>query len=220
MSIIISLKKVKKQIGKEEILKDITLEIKKGEFVSIVGVSGSGKSSLLYIMGFLDKPSTGEVFFEGKKINYRNEEELSTIRNLKMGFIFQFHYLLPEFSALENVMAPMLKKGIPIPEAIVKSRKILKKVGLEGKEHRKPYQLSGGEQQRVAVARALANDPSVILADEPTGNLDSRNTEEVMNIFESINREGRTIIMVTHELYLAKRARRILRMKDGRVEEL
>ncbi len=214
---LIYLKDVSKRIDGEEILRDVSLSVEKGEFVSVVGASGSGKSSLLYIMGLLDRPTTGEVFFEGVKVNYDDEERLSRLRNGRIGFIFQFHYLLPEFTALENVMIPMLKRGVSRREAEERAAELLGSMGLGGKEKRKPYQLSGGEQQRVAVARALANDPAVILADEPTGNLDSRNTEVVMEIFERLNEEGRTIVMVTHEQALARRTRRVVEMRDGRV---
>ncbi len=214
---LIYLKDVSKRIDGEEILRDVSLSVEKGEFVSVVGASGSGKSSLLYIMGLLDRPTTGEVFFEGVKVNYDDEEHLSRLRNRRIGFIFQFHYLLPEFTALENVMIPMLKRGVSRREAEERAAELLRSMGLGGKEKRKPYQLSGGEQQRVAVARALANDPAVILADEPTGNLDSRNTEVVMEIFERLNEEGRTIVMVTHEQALARRTRRVVEMRDGRV---
>ncbi len=219
---LISLRKVSKRIGSEEVLKDINLEVKRGEFLSITGASGSGKSSLLYIMGLLDKPSEGEVLFENSKINFSDEREISRIRNRKVGFVFQFHYLLPEFSALENVALPMLKGGVGKREAFERARELLEKVGLGGKEGRRPYQLSGGEQQRVSIARALANEPSVILADEPTGNLDSKNTEVVMEIFMKLNSEGRTVVMVTHEENLARRAHRRIELKDGRIfhEEL
>ena len=214
---LVSLRKVSKSIDGERILKDISLDIFRGEFVSVVGASGSGKSSLLYILGLIDSPTEGKVFFEGEEVRFTEERRLSRIRNRKLGFVFQFHYLLPEFSTLENVMVPMLKAGTGGKSARERASELLKRVGLTGKENRKPYQLSGGEQQRVAIARALANDPLLILADEPTGNLDSRNTEVVMDIFMELHREGRTIVMVTHEDYLAKRAQRILHMKDGRL---
>lgn len=219
---LLSLVNVHKSIDGEDILKGISLEVLRGEFLSIVGASGSGKSSLLYIMGLLDRPTSGEVIFEGERIDFSKEERISRIRNRKLGFVFQFHYLLPEFTALENVMVPMLKAGVLKKEARERARELLSKVGLSGKEGRKPYQLSGGEQQRVAIARALANDPILLLADEPTGNLDSKNTEIVMEIFEKLNEEGSTIVMVTHERYLAERTERIVHLKDGRVvdEEL
>ena len=208
---------IKKKIGDYEILKGVSLEVKKGEFLSIVGASGSGKSSLLYILGLLDKPTEGKVFLEGEEIDFGNEKRLSFLRNNKLGFIFQFHYLIPELSALENVMTPMLKRGVNFEEARERAFSVLKRLGLGGKESRKPYQLSGGEQQRVAIARAIANEPAIILADEPTGNLDSLNTRRVMEIFKELNQEGITILMVTHERELAEETDRIVEMKDGRI---
>ncbi|WP_461829234.1 ABC transporter ATP-binding protein [Aquifex sp.] len=208
---------IKKRIGDYEILKGVSLEVRKGEFLSIVGASGSGKSSLLYILGLLDKPTEGRVFLEGEEIDFGNEKRLSFLRNNKLGFIFQFHYLIPELSALENVMTPMLKKGVSFEEAKERAFRVLKRLGLGGKENRKPYQLSGGEQQRVAIARAIANEPAIILADEPTGNLDSLNTRRVMEIFKELNQEGITIIMVTHERELAEETDRIVEIRDGRV---
>ena len=213
----IELRGVKKVIGQEEILKGIDIEIKKGEFVAIIGASGSGKSSILYIMGLLDRPTEGEVFFEGERIDFSEEEKISKIRNQKIGFVFQFHYLLPEFSLLENVMIPAIRLGMRREEARERAYELLKRLGLAGKENRKIYQISGGEMQRVAIARALINKPLVILADEPTGNLDSKNTQAVMDIFKDINSEGTTIVMVTHELELAKQAHRIVEMRDGRI---
>ncbi len=206
---------VKKTVGQEHILKGIDLEIKEGEFVAIIGASGSGKSSLLYIMGLLDKPTEGDVYFEGTRVDFSKERMLSHIRNRELGFVFQFHYLLPEFNLLENVMLPAIKLGIRRDEAQERAYELLKKLGLGGKEKRRIYQISGGEMQRTAIARALINNPKVILADEPTGNLDSKNTQVVMEIFEGINKEGTTIVMVTHEMELAKRANRIVEMKDG-----
>ncbi|RLJ69856.1 lipoprotein-releasing system ATP-binding protein [Hydrogenivirga caldilitoris] len=214
---LVSLKGVYKSIDGEEILKDISLDVFKGEFLSVMGASGSGKSSLLYILGLIDKPTKGEVMFEGKRIDFSDDKKLSALRNRKLGFVFQFHYLLPEFTALENIMVPMLKAGVGKSEAKERAYRLLEVVGLSGKEERKPYQLSGGEQQRVAIGRALANEPTLILADEPTGNLDSKNTEAVMDIFLELNRDGKTIVMVTHEEYLAKRAQRGLIMKDGSI---
>ena len=213
----IELRGVKKVIGQEEILKGIDIEIKKGEFVAIIGASGSGKSSILYIMGLLDRPTEGEVFFEEERIDFSEEEKISKIRNQKLGFVFQFHYLLPEFSLLENVMIPAIRLGMKREEARERAYELLRRLGLGGKENRKIYQISGGEMQRVAIARALINKPLVILADEPTGNLDSKNTQAVMDIFKDINSEGTTIVMVTHELELAKQAHRIVEMRDGRI---
>ncbi len=213
----IELRGIKKSIGREEILKGIDLEIKRGEFVAVIGASGSGKSSMLYIMGLLDRPTEGEVFFEGERIDFSEEEKISKIRNRKLGFVFQFHYLLPEFSLLENVMIPAIRLGMKKEEARERAYELLKRLGLAGKENRKIYQVSGGEMQRAAIARALINKPLVILADEPTGNLDSKNSQAVMDIFKDINSEGTTIVMVTHELELARQAQRIAEMKDGRI---
>ncbi|MEN3028744.1 MAG: ABC transporter ATP-binding protein [Aquificaceae bacterium] len=212
---LIELKSIKKSIGQEDILKGISLSIHKEEFVAIIGASGSGKSSMLYIMGLLDKPTEGEVLFEGKKVTFSNERELSELRNKKLGFVFQFHYLLPEFTVLENVILPAIKLGVEKEEAKERAYELLKKLGLGGKEKRMIYQISGGEMQRVAIARALMNNPSVLLADEPTGNLDSKNTQRVMEIFQRINAEGTTVVMVTHELHLAQQAQRVVEVKDG-----
>ncbi len=212
---IIELRGVKKSIGQEQILKGIDFDVYRGEFVAIIGASGSGKSSMLYIMGLLDKPTDGEVFFEEEWVDFSDEQKLSEIRNKKIGFVFQFHYLLPEFTLLENIMLPAIKMGVERRTAEERAYELLKTFGLGGKERRKIYQISGGEMQRVAIARALMNKPSVILADEPTGNLDSKNTQAVMEIFKEINSQGTTIVMVTHELELAEQAHRIVEVKDG-----
>ncbi len=212
---IIELRGVKKSIGQEQILKGIDFDVYRGEFVAIIGASGSGKSSMLYIMGLLDKPTDGEVFFEEEWVDFSDEQKLSEIRNKKIGFVFQFHYLLPEFTLLENIMLPAIKMGVERRTAEERAYELLKTFGLGGKERRKIYQISGGEMQRVAIARALMNKPSVILADEPTGNLDSKNTKAVMEIFKEINSQGTTIVMVTHELELAEQAHRIVEVKDG-----
>ncbi len=214
---IIELRGVKKSIGQEQILKGIDLEVYSGEFVAIIGASGSGKSSMLYIMGLLDRPTEGEVLFEGQVVDFSDEKKLSEIRNKKIGFVFQFHYLLPEFTLLENVMLPAIKMGMERKTAEERAYELLKTLGLGGKERRRIFQISGGEMQRVAIARALMNKPSVILADEPTGNLDSKNTQAVMEIFKEINSQGTTIVMVTHELELAEQARRVVEMRDGEI---
>jgi lipoprotein-releasing system ATP-binding protein len=206
---------IKKVIRDNEILKGISLSVEEGDFVSIIGVSGSGKSTLMYIMGLLDEPTEGEVFFEGVRVDFKNHRLLSEIRNRKIGFVFQFHYLIPELSAAENVMVPMLKTQKSRKDALKRAFSLLAELGLRGKENRKPYELSGGEQQRVAIARALANDPHIIMADEPTGNLDSKNTEIVMDIFLALNRMGRAILMVTHEIELARRTKKMVEMRDG-----
>jgi lipoprotein-releasing system ATP-binding protein len=214
---LIRLSGIKKTVGSEQILKGIDLEVYEGEFVSIIGASGSGKSSLLYILGLLDKPTEGEVFFEGEKIDYSKDKRLSYLRNSKIGFVFQFHYLVQELSLLDNVILPAIKKGVPIKEARERAMVLLEILGLKGKENRKPYEISGGEMQRTAVARALINQPKVLLADEPTGNLDSTNTQRVMDIFKEINKSQTTIVMVTHEIDLARQTRRIVELRDGSV---
>lgn len=216
---IVQLKNISKKIREENILRDINISIDKGEFISIIGPSGSGKSSLLYIMGLLDRPTTGEVIVEGEKADFDNPQKIAHIRNLKFGFIFQFHYLVSEFNLLENVITPMLKAGKSKEEAIERAYMLLEKLGLKGKEKRKPFEISGGEQQRVAIARALANDPLVIIADEPTGNLDSKNTAVVMEIFCKLHMEGKTVVMVTHEIELTEKTERIVRMLDGMILE-
>jgi lipoprotein-releasing system ATP-binding protein len=217
MKPLIRLSGIKKTVGSEQILKGIDLEIYEGEFVSIIGASGSGKSSLLYILGLLDKPTEGEVSFEDEKIDYSNDKRLSYLRNSKIGFVFQFHYLVQELSLLDNVILPAIKKGVPIKEARERAMVLLERLGLKGKENRKPYQISGGEMQRTAIARALINQPKVLLADEPTGNLDSTNTQRVMDIFKEINKSQTTIVMVTHEIDLAKQTKRIVELRDGSV---
>ncbi len=212
---LIELVGVSKYIKGYRILENINLSVREGEFLSVLGASGSGKSSLLYIMSLLDSPSEGEVFFEGRRVDFK--EELSYIRNRKLGFVFQFHYLVPELTAVENVMLPMLKAGKEKGESLSRAKELLRSLGLEGKEERKPHQLSGGEQQRVAIARALANEPKAILADEPTGNLDSKNSKVVMDIFLKLKAKGITIVMVTHEEKLARLSERVITMSDGRV---
>lgn len=183
--------------------------------ISVIGASGSGKSTLLYILGLLDEPSSGEIVFENQRVDFHDTEMLSEIRNRKIGFIFQFHYLIDELSAAENILVPLLKITPRRSEAKDRAYSLLSMLGLEGKEHRKPYQLSGGEQQRVAVARALANEPAIILADEPMGNLDTKNTDAIMKVLLSLNAKGTTILMVTHELNLAEKTKRTIEIRDG-----
>jgi len=208
---------LEKVIREEHILKGISLVIEEGDFLALIGPSGSGKSSLLYILGLLDAPTQGEIYYRDTLLNLHDKRLISRFRNQKMGFVFQFHYLIAELNVLENVMAPQLKLGRSLREAEERGRFLLERLGLKGKEKRKVYEISGGEMQRVAIARALANHPEILLCDEPTGNLDSKNTEKVMEIFEEINREGTTIIMVTHDLNLAKRAKRRVEMLDGEI---
>ncbi len=202
------------------ILPDISLQFKKGEFSSITGPSGSGKTTLLYLIGALDKPSAGKIFLEGEEISVMSEEQLAVLRNKKYGFVFQFHFLLPEFSALENVMMPMIARGsTTLAKAREKAEHLLDRIGLKDKLQNKPNQLSGGQQQRVAIARALANDPVVLLADEPTGNLDSKNSENINSLFEELNRElNQTIITVTHDEHFAGRTHRRIHIIDGRID--
>lgn len=215
MSAILEAKDIRKTIRDSEILKGISLSIDEGDFVSIIGVSGSGKSTLMYILGLLDEPTAGEIVFDGQKIDFKNQKLLSEIRNKKIGFVFQFHYLISELNAAENIMVPMLKGKTTRKEAEEKAYALLSELGLGGKEKRKPYEMSGGEQQRLAIGRALANDPEILMADEPTGNLDSKNTDMVMDIFLNLNEKGKSVLMVTHELGLAQRTKKIVEMKDG-----
>lgn len=208
---------VSKTVGDVFILKDINLEIRSGQTVGIIGASGSGKSSLLYILGLLDSPSSGDVFIEDTVIKYQDRKTIEYLRNKFFGFIFQFHYLVGELTAIENVMLPSLKLGVPHTTARKKAIKLLAEIGLSGKENRKPYQLSGGEQQRVAICRALINDPTVILADEPTGNLDSENSENVMRLLRSFTTKDQALIVVTHDSGIAQTLERQIRIRDGKI---
>lgn len=210
------------KVGESEItvLKGINLKVNDGEFISLLGPSGSGKSTLLHIIGCLDKPSKGKVIIDGKDISKLNDNELALLRREKIGFVFQFYFLFPYLNAIENVMLPMLLAGKPKKEAEERAKELLEKVGLEkDRFYNKPNQLSGGQQQKVAIARALANNPKILLADEPTGNLDSKSALEVMEIFKRINKDGTTIIMVTHNVELTKYSNRVIRIKDGKLLE-
>ncbi len=201
-----------------EILHGIDLEIGRGEFCAIMGPSGSGKSTLMYLLGALDRPTAGEVRVDGVETGDFSPAELAQVRNAKIGFVFQFHYLMPEFTALENVMMPMLKSAMARRAARERARELLALLGLAGKENRIPARLSGGEQQRVAIARSLANRPLVLLGDEPTGNLDTKNGELVFQVFERLAREeNQTIVVVTHDPRLAARTQRVVRLTDGAV---
>ena len=204
--------------GKVEVeaLKQVNLEITKGEFVSIMGPSGSGKSTLMNILGCLDKPTSGEYYLDGKPISQLDSRQLAYIRNKKIGFVFQNFNLLPRMSSLRNVEIPMIYAGIPPRERRIKAMEALKSVGLEDRWHHKPNELSGGQRQRVAIARALINSPKIILADEPTGNLDSKSGAEIMGIFTELHRNGATIVLVTHEDEIARYAQRIVFFRDGR----
>lgn len=198
-------------------LKNINLEINKGEFTAIIGASGSGKSTLMNIIGLLDKPTNGSFELDGINTAHLKENNLAGIRNKKIGFVFQSFNLLPRTSALDNVAIPLIYAGMPENIRKEKAKEVLNRVGLSDKLYSHPNQLSGGQQQRVAIARALINEPEIILADEPTGNLDSKSGIEIMNIFKKLNQEGKTIIMITHEANIAKNAKRIIRIKDGEI---
>lgn len=201
-------------------LNNVNLKFKKSELVAIVGPSGSGKSTLLHIIGLLDKPTKGEVFIEGKRTSTLNEKEISELRNKKIGFVFQFFNLYPTLTALENVELPMMIAGIDEKERKERAKKLLEEVGLIKFKDHLPSQLSGGQRQKVAIARAMANDPSYILADEPTGNLDSKSGEEIIRIFRNLNEKyGKTIIVVTHNLEIIKYFKRVIKIKDGRIVE-
>lgn len=198
-------------------LDGVSLCIHQGEFVSITGPSGSGKSTLMHIVGLLDNPTSGQVLLEGQDISHLNEEELAKTRNVTLGFVFQQFNLLAKTSSTENVSLPLLYSDVPKSERLPRSIEMLTKVGLAEKLKNTPAQLSGGQQQRVAIARALINNPKIIMADEPTGNLDSKSGQEIMALFHQLHHEGHTIILVTHDMELARQAQRIIIIKDGKV---
>lgn len=215
----IELKDIYKSYGKGknelQILKGINLKIDEGEYVSIVGPSGSGKTTLMNIIGMIDVPTSGEYIFEGKPVSKLSEGELARIRNRKIGFVFQSFNLIPEMNALENVELPLIYAGVRPSERKRRSQELLSLMGLSDRLNHRPSELSGGQQQRVAIARALATDPPIILADEPTGNLDSKAGSEVIKILESLNGEGKTVILITHDREIASRARRRIEIRDG-----
>jgi lipoprotein-releasing system ATP-binding protein len=210
-------------MGAEElhILKGVNLSVRRGELLAIAGPSGVGKSTLLHILGGLDRPTAGEVYYEGVEISRLPEGELAAFRNQTVGFVFQFHHLLPEFTALENTMMPALIGRQPLVRAQEAAKGILQRVGLAERLAHRPGELSGGEQQRVAIARALALSPDVLLADEPTGNLDSKTGEAIFDLLRDLNQEqGLTVILVTHNEWFARRTDRLLRMADGQLGEV
>jgi putative ABC transport system ATP-binding protein len=214
-----NLKRVFK-VGSEEVqaLKGINLSVEKGEFLSIMGPSGSGKTTLMNIIGCLDTPTSGDYYLNNKLVNDLGDDELAFIRNKEIGFVFQSFHLLAKNSALNNVLLPLKYAGIKEDAANTRARDVLDKVGLTDRINHAPSELSGGQQQRVAIARALVNNPSIIFADEPTGNLDSQTGDDVMNLFKELNKQGQTIILITHEEDIAKQSKRIINIKDGLIE--
>ena len=208
-------------MGKVDItaLADVSLNVRQGELIAIMGPSGSGKSTLMDVIGCLDRPTSGVYHFESREIGTMSDDELASVRNIKIGFVFQTFNLLPGFSALKNVEVPLIYCGVPSRERRERAMPLLAKVGLAERMDHKPAELSGGQQQRVAIARALVNNPSLLLADEPTGNLDSRSGEEILNILTGLNKQGVTIIIVTHDQSVAALCRRTIYLKDGLVVE-
>lgn len=205
----------------QEIIKalvSVDIEVKRGEYVAFMGPSGSGKSTLMNIVGALDTPSSGKYILNGNDVSLMSESDLATVRNKEIGFVFQTFNLLPRYSALENVALPLVYAGYSKKDRLEKARKTLEDVGLGNRADHKPNELSGGQRQRVAIARALVNNPSIILADEPTGNLDSKTSYDIMALFKELNEKGNTIIMVTHEEDIASYAKRIVRLRDGVIE--
>ena len=219
---IIQTKNIKRvfEVGSETVnaLKGIDLNVESGEFISIMGPSGSGKTTLMNIIGCLDTPSSGEYFLNNQLVNDLDEDQLAIIRNKEIGFVFQSFHLLAKNSALNNVLLPMKYAGADMNDAEKRAKYVLEQVGLSDRINHGPSELSGGQQQRVAIARALVNKPSILFADEPTGNLDSKTGEDVMNLFKGLNQEGQTIILITHEEEVAMQSKRIVNIKDGLIE--
>jgi len=222
MDSVIKLEKIVKnyRVGTQIVraLRSVSLSINKGEYVAIMGASGSGKSTLMNVIGCLDTPTSGLYILNDQDVSHLSDDELAEIRNKEIGFVFQTFNLLPRNTALENVMLPLVYAGLRKQQRIEKAEKILNEVGLADRVEHKPNELSGGQRQRVAVARALVNNPSILLADEPTGNLDSKISEEIMQLFAEIHRKGNTLIVVTHEESIAMHAHRIIKLKDGEIE--
>jgi len=219
-----TLEGISKTYGKEDLtvkaLDGINLEIYKGDYLAVMGASGSGKSTAMNIIGCLDRPSEGIYKLNGIPVENLSDDELAEIRNQKLGFVFQQFHLLSDATALENVILPMIYAGIEPEQRIERGKNALKKVGLSERMNNRPNQLSGGQQQRVAIARAIINNPAILLADEPTGALDSKTTEDVLNLFDTLHESGITIVLVTHEDEVANRAKKIAKFKDGRIVEL
>jgi len=220
MSILLSNVTKVYQLGGESVhaLAGLTLSISPGEFTAIMGPSGSGKSTLMNILGCLDRPTSGSYMLDGQEVATLNDDELAITRNKKIGFVFQSFNLLPRMSTLENVALPMVYAGVEKKERIARASQVLAMVGLQDRMNHQPNELSGGQRQRVAIARSLVNDPTIIMADEPTGNLDTKSGDEVMAIFSELNAQGRTIILVTHEPEIAEYAGRTVYVRDGRIE--
>ncbi len=214
--------KIYKMDGVETIaLRGVSLKVKKGDFIAIMGPSGSGKSTMMHIMGCLDRPTSGKIYFEGRNVSGLSDNELAEIRNRKVGFVFQSFYLLPRYTAIQNVELPLIYQGISPKERREKARMIVERMGLSARINHRPTQLSGGEQQRVAIARALIINPAILFADEPTGNLDSKSSHEIMDLISRLHKEENlTIILVTHERDIAEYAEKIVRMQDGRIIDI
>lgn len=223
MAAVISIQQLTKDyfLGPQRIpvLKSLDLEIERNEYVALMGPSGSGKSTLMNIIGCLDSPTSGQYILNGKEVSRMRDNELAAVRNKEISFVFQQFNLLPRLNALENVALPLVYSGISKKEREQRSKEVLQKVNLADRWHHRPNQLSGGQCQRVAIARALVNNPSIILADEPTGNLDSKTSGEIMDLFRSIHAAGNTVVLVTHEEDIAQNAERIIRLKDGRIDD-
>ena len=222
--VLISLESIKKTyvLGEQivDALRGVDLKISKGEYIALMGPSGSGKSTLMNIIGCLDTPSSGNYWLNGKEVSQMSDAHLSEVRNTEIGFVFQTFNLLNRLNAIDNVALPLVYAGVPQNERIERAKIVLEKVGLKDRMNHKPNELSGGQRQRVAVARALINNPSILLADEPTGNLDTKTSYEIMMLFDEIHQSGNTIVLVTHEEDIAKHAKHIVRMRDGEIEKM